>query len=266
MNEDLKLALDFKERLLKFIDLLLHDDILTDDEYQKTRKYFLKKYLEEIPVFLKECRTLQDFINKLRTVASWDGSWQARREFITNSFKDFLDFLEFGIKKDDVIKKEFLDKEFEEIDFNRLGFDEEFIFILEKRIEEIKKGMELEIPLSTIILIASTLEGILCGLANKYPEEFNRARSAPKDISGKPRKFNDWKFAEYIEVAEELSFINRDVKEFGDKLRDFRNYIHPCYQMKKDFYPNADTVKICWQVFKAALIQIYRKIKERANS
>ncbi len=93
---DLKKALQLKNALLYFIDLLEHDEILSDDDYQTYRKYFIEKYLEYVPEFLKECRTLADFINKLREVASGGGSWQARREFIQRSFKSFLDFLEFG--------------------------------------------------------------------------------------------------------------------------------------------------------------------------
>lgn len=97
---DLNRAIQLKEKLHSLIDLVSDDSILSDQNYIEERNYFVKKYKETVPDFFKNCRTQNDFINQLRTVASGSGSWQARREFIEKSFINFLNFLEFGNTSD----------------------------------------------------------------------------------------------------------------------------------------------------------------------
>jgi len=94
--EDLKRASSLKKNLYTFIDLRGDDKSLSNDEYIEERNYFLTKYKNKAPKFLKNCRTLDDFINKLRMVASGDGSWQARRDYLEIEFEEFLNYLEFG--------------------------------------------------------------------------------------------------------------------------------------------------------------------------
>jgi uncharacterized protein (TIGR02391 family) len=98
MQNNLSRAIKFKDNLHSLIDLTGDDKILDNDNYIMERKYFIDNYFEQSPLFLKKCRTLTDFINKLREVSSGSGSWQARREFIENEFIDFLNYLEFGDK------------------------------------------------------------------------------------------------------------------------------------------------------------------------
>ena len=96
MNIDLDRAIQLKQRLYSLHDLVLDGKNISNNYYIQERSYFIEHYLQHIPSFLKECRTLDDFIHKLTQVASGSGSWQARREFIENEFRDFLNFLEFG--------------------------------------------------------------------------------------------------------------------------------------------------------------------------
>lgn len=93
---DLDRAIEFKEKLHSLIGLVGDDNILSNQDYSEERNYFVNKYKGNVPKFFENCRTQGDFINQLRIVASGGGSWQARREFIENSFIDFLNFLEFG--------------------------------------------------------------------------------------------------------------------------------------------------------------------------
>ena len=96
MNEILKRVLQLKDNLHVFIDTGFHDDVLSNDEYIKERFFLIEKYKTKTPEVIKNCRTISDFINQLRLVASGSGSWQSRREYIEHEFKDFLNFLEFG--------------------------------------------------------------------------------------------------------------------------------------------------------------------------
>ncbi len=52
---------------------------------------------------------------------------------------------------------------------------------LKIRFEEIEKCLKVDASLAVIFLVGSTLEGILLGIATKYPQEFNKAKSSPKD-------------------------------------------------------------------------------------
>ena len=95
MNKDLGRAIKLKQKLYDLYDLIVEEKDITDEYYIQERNYFAKYYLQHIPIFLKECRTLSDFIHKLTQVASGNGSWKARRDFVEEEFKDFLNFLEF---------------------------------------------------------------------------------------------------------------------------------------------------------------------------
>lgn len=92
---DFERAQQFKENLLCFYDTCLHPEVMDDKSFSEERTYFMKKYLKYAPIFLRNVRSINDFNNHLRNVASWSWSYQARRNFINDSFKNFLFFLEF---------------------------------------------------------------------------------------------------------------------------------------------------------------------------
>jgi hypothetical protein len=111
-----------------------------------------------------------------------------------------------------------------------------------------------------ILLAGSTLEGILLGLASKYPRHFNTAKSSPKDSNAKVKQFYEWSLSSFIDVARDLGLIQHDTQKFSHSLRDFRNYIHPFEQMSSGFSPREHTAKICLQVLKAAVHEISENI------
>lgn len=149
---------------------------------------------------------------------------------------------------------EFLKKEFNNIDIKLLTFlDDKIKKILEYRIKEIIINMKNKNYLSAIILIGSTLEGILLSLAENNQDKFNKSKTAPKDKENKVLKFKSWTLSSLIYTAYTENFINLDIKKFSHVLRDFRNYIHPYEQLTSNFDPNEDTIKISWQVLIAAI-------------
>lgn len=189
---------------------------------------------------------------------AFDG-WEVKRigaEIIFNKSKR-VDIDSAIQKESNLNENEFLKQQFTEIKTQNLPIDSTIIPFLDNRIIEIEKCLSVKASLSAIFLIGSSLEGILLGLALKYPAAFNRAKSAPKDnTSGKVRNIHDRTLRNFIDVSHELGILKEDVKKFSHILRDFRNYIHPYEQMSHNFHPDENTCKICFQVLKAALFQI----------
>lgn len=97
-------------------------------------------------------------------------------------------------------------------------------------------------------------EGLLFDAADKNIRKFNIAASAPKDNkTGKTKKLAEWTLSHLINVAHEVGVISLDVKEYGQKLINFRNYIHPLEQLRQKFNPDIHTGRISWHVLQAAI-------------
>lgn len=153
--------------------------------------------------------------------------------------------------------QEFLEVQFsDDLRAETLGLDSVLTEYVQARIDEVRACPRHKVPLGTIFLLGSTLEGILLGFAALSPRTFMSASAAPKDPKGKVAPIHEWKLAQLIDVAHSLGMLNRDVQKFSHVLRDFRNYIHPHHQMSQGFMPDQHTVDICWQVFKAAFAQL----------
>ena len=203
--------------------------------------------------FIGRFDLLDSQIKEFNQYLAFDGWKTIRKEkeitFEKSSKIDFEDKKE--LKIDD-----FLNKEFNEISLDKLGLDSAITEILALRFDEIKKCLQSKASLSVIFLSGSSLEGILLGVASKYPANFNQSKSSPKDKNSKVYPFHQWTLNNFIEVSYELGFLKEDVKKFSHSLRDFRNYIHPYEQMSSRFNPNEHTAKICWHVLKAAIFQL----------
>ncbi len=157
---------------------------------------------------------------------------------------------------------EFLSKQFgDDINIQELGFDSVTTGYLQSRVDEAQSCPKNKVPLGTIFLLGSTLEGILLAVALKDQAKYMTSKTAPRDRAGVVKKIYEWRLAELIDVAHEVDDLKLDVKKFSHVLRDFRNYIHPFHQMSHSFNPDQHTVDICWQVFKAAFYQLKAKQK-----
>jgi hypothetical protein len=162
----------------------------------------------------------------------------------------------YSFKKEELKEDDFLKKEFDEISIDSLNLDGVITDILNARLNEIKKCLLADAPLSILFLCGSTLEGVLLGVASKNIERFNRSNSAPKDKDGKVKQLWDWSLNSLIDVSFEVGLLKEDVKKFSHSLRDFRNYIHPYQQLSSNFNPDKHSAKISWQVLRAALYQL----------
>jgi hypothetical protein len=206
--------------------------------------------------FIGRFKELEDFISEFNQYLAFDG-WQVFRNNKEIQFKKAgeIEFAE-AEKKSNLTEAEFLNREFKEIDIEKIGLDGTITEILNLRFEEIKVCLGSNAPLSVIFMCGSSLEGILLGVAMKRPKDFNIANSSPKNQEGKARPFHEWTLNDLINAAFEVGLIKEDVKKFSHSLRDFRNYIHPYQQLSSGFNPDKHTAKISWQVLKTAIYQL----------
>lgn len=168
---------------------------------------------------------------------------------------------ESEVKAETETEDDFLKREFSNVSVAKIGLEWSVSNVLEQRIKEIERCFGAAAYLSVILMAGSTLEGILLGLAIKYPKQFNMAPASPKDGSGKVKQFHDWTLSAFIDAAYDLRLIQHDTQKFSHSLRDFRNYIHPFQQMSSGFNPREHTAKICLQVLKAAIFEMGENIK-----
>lgn len=151
-------------------------------------------------------------------------------------------------------EKDFLKKEYQNISLETLDIDDMILNVLNQKLIEIEKGIQIETSLSVIIMCGSVLEGLLLGVALKNMKKFNQSLASPKNKeTGKVLPLQNWTLNNLIDVAYDIGFLGLDVKKFSHSLGDFRNYIHPYQQMSSQFNPDIDTAKISWQVLKATI-------------
>lgn len=164
-------------------------------------------------------------------------------------------------EQSNISENEFLQLVFDK-SIDDIGLDYNVTEILKIRMIEAESNIKVGCSLSAIILIGSIAEGVLLGVATKYPRIFNMANSAPTNRNdGRVKPFNAWTLNNFIEVAYELDIIHEDVKKFSHVLREFRNYIHPYQQLCSKFNPDIDTAAICLQVLKALIAQVSEYVK-----
>jgi hypothetical protein len=141
-------------------------------------------------------------------------------------------------------------------DFDRLVTDPSLASILESRWREVTKCIEAGAHLAAIILMGSILEGVLLAITTAYPKQANQAPAAPKDVSGKVKRFGEWTLSNLIDVAHDCGWLQTDAKKFSHVLREYRNLVHPWEQRARDEVPDEDTCRICWEVVRAAMNDI----------
>ncbi len=215
--------------------------------------------------FIGKFQELDKHINEFNQYLAFDGWKVIRKEKdILFSKADTIDFSIKDIGETDSKSEidNFLKKEFDDISIHSLGLESELTKVIKIRIEEIKNCLASNSPLALIFLAGSTLEGILLGIATKYPMHFNKSKVSPKDKDGKVLPFTDWTLNTFIDVAKDVGLLEEDVKKFSHVLKDFRNYIHPYQQMNSRFNPDINTAKICWQVLRLGLSQINSSINK----
>lgn len=232
--------------------------VYTDNKLEKINGTpEIDKYIKNLfaPVnFIGRVDELDGFINAFNQYLAFD-KWQISRQNTEITFSK-IDKIDIGASSKPNSENDFLNREFNGVNLKSLGLESPVTSVLDLRLKEIEKCFAANAPLSVIFLAGSTLEGILLGLATKYPRYFNTAKSSPKDGNGKVKQFHEWSLSAFIDVSREIGLIESDTQKFSHTMRDFRNYIHPFEQMSSGFNPRENTAKICLQVLKSAIHDI----------
>lgn len=214
--------------------------------------------------FIGKIDELDNHIKNFNDYLSFD-NWLIVRKGKEITFEkakdDYFNNVTTNSRTEEIKEEQFLRKEFSDLDIGKIGLEYQISEILKLRIEEIETCLESSSSLSVIFLSGSTLEGVLLGVATKFPQKFNQANAAPKNEEGKVQQFQDWTLNNFINVAYEIGILKEDVKKFSHSLRDFRNYIHPYQQLNSNFNPDINTAKISSQVLKAAIFQIIKYVQ-----
>lgn len=147
----------------------------------------------------------------------------------------------------------FLSKDFGTLDLSALPSALTATIVIQSRLAEIERAMNVDAPLAVIFLAGSTLEGLLAELALAQAPTFVTSGAAPKGRDQKVKPIQNWTLSELISVAKDIGVLSADVAEHADQVRNFRNYIHPRQQLKENFAPRIETARIAQQVLVGAL-------------
>lgn len=105
---------------------------------------------------------------------------------------------------------------------------------------------------AAVIMMGSILEALLLARVMASPGDAGRAAAVPKDRTGGPLKFPDWKLSHLIDVATELKWLKLDRGRFSHSLRESRNIVHPYSQATTGVEFDEGTCRTCWEVLNAA--------------
>jgi hypothetical protein len=75
-------------------------------------------------------------------------------------------------------------------------------------------------------------------------------------VKEKTLHLKEWTLQNYIDVAHELGWITQTVRDIGDVLRDYRNYIHPHKQYSEKMSLAPEDAKISWEISKNIARQV----------
>jgi len=149
-------------------------------------------------------------------------------------------------------------------DFSPLVSDPLMREILVKRWSECVICLEANASLAATVMMGGLLEAILLARINKESDkaEIFKSRTAPKDSSGKTRQLKDWGLSDYINVVHELKWVSISVKDVGEVLRDYRNYIHPYKQLSHGIHLEPEDASLFWEVTKNITRQVINNTQQ----
>jgi hypothetical protein len=144
-------------------------------------------------------------------------------------------------------------------DFSGLISDGVMQGILVERWRECGSCIAAGAPLAATVMMGGLLEGLLLARIHREADKTKifAAVAAPKDKkTGKAHALNEWTLKNYIDVAHELKWISRPVRDLGSVLRDYRNYIHPEKQRAHGLAVRTEDVSMFWEIAKGICRQL----------
>lgn len=144
-------------------------------------------------------------------------------------------------------------------DFSPLAGNQKRRDILTRRWDECAKCVKADAHLAAIVMMGGLLEALFVARANKMPDKtpLTSAARAPKDkLTGKTINYQDWMLDSYIKVGFELKWITESAKDVSDKLKEYRNFIHPAKELRYGVTLDLNDSSMFWQVTKALARQL----------
>ncbi|MTK04234.1 hypothetical protein [Micromonospora sp. CP22] len=102
-----------------------------------------------------------------------------------------------------------------------------------------------------IIGIGSFVEGLLHVVVTDRDEEV-RERGIP-GYNGRRTPADRAGLKLLLDFAHQQKWVQTDAKDFMEKVRDYRNFVHPRHQIEYGLVPDIDTVRMCWAPVHALL-------------
>ena len=135
--------------------------------------------------------------------------------------------------------------------FSKLIADDEMIKILVRRWKETITCIDHEAPLSAMVMMGALLEALLLARINKLSDKkvLFALKCTPRDRNKKALELKDWGLKDFIEVAFEMKWIRKSVKDISVVIRDYRNFIHPVKELSSGFQIENDDAKMFWPIF-----------------
>jgi hypothetical protein len=144
-------------------------------------------------------------------------------------------------------------------DFSPLVGNPQMREILVRRWNECDKCVKSNAHLAAIVMMGGLLEALFVARANKMSDKtaLTSAKTAPKDkATGKTTNYQDWMLDSYIKVGFELKWITESAKDVADRLKEYRNFVHPAKELRYGVTLGLNDSSIFWQVTKALTRQL----------
>ena len=128
-------------------------------------------------------------------------------------------------------------------------FSNELAENLRYRWEEAERCFNSGSWLAATIMYGSILETVLYGKLSQNLEQTISSSKAKRNKKKEIEKdLSKWHLYNFIEVAEDLNYIDKSMSAYSNVLRDARNLIHPTKQIKEVNIPNRDSTKTARQI------------------
>lgn len=144
-------------------------------------------------------------------------------------------------------------------DFSPLAGNQEMRDILARRWHECARCVKADAHLAAIVMMGGLLEALFVARANRMTDKspLTTATNAPKDkATGKTTNYQEWMLDSYIKVGRELNWITESAKDVADKLKEYRNFVHPAKELRYGITLGFNDSSMFWQVTKALARQL----------
>lgn len=143
---------------------------------------------------------------------------------------------------------------FEALSAKGILLDKQLEQVVEYRLVDAARCRDSHAFLASIVMMASALETLLIGFTLENLPAQEEPPNVPRYRDGRAKPPEEWKLFDLINISHEMGWIQKDIRDFGQVVRDYRNLVHGYMQYQKKYsLPDAGTCSICWSVSEAVI-------------